>query len=150
MFNQLMKFLGGGEWPSDSDEFNQLEVAVAALLVEAARMSDRFDDAERLVIERILSRSYDLPSDATARLLTAAEDADAGSTQLFPFTHLIAERMTPQQRVGVIEMLWETVYADGSLSPDDDALIRQVAGLIYVSDRDRGEAHLRVMRRLGL
>ncbi len=150
MFNQLMKFFGGGEWPSENDKFNQLEVAVAALLVEAARMGDRFDEAERRVIERILSRSYQLSSDATVQLVTAAEDIDVGSTQLFPFTHVIAERMTPQQRVGVIEMLWETVYADGSLSPDDDALIRQVAGLIYVSDRDRGEARLRVMRRLGV
>ena len=150
MFDQLTKFLGSGEWPPASEKTNQLAVAVAALLVEAARMSDRFDGAERRVIERILCRSYDLSSDAAARLLTAAEGVNAEVTQLFPFTHLIVKRMAPEQRVGVIEMLWETVYADGVLSPDEDALIRQVAGLIYVSDRERGEAHLRVLRRLGL
>ncbi len=150
MFDHLMKFFGGSEWPPANNKVNQVEVAVAALLVEAARMSDRFDEAERGVIERILCRSYDLSSDAAARLLTAAEGVNAESTQLFPFTRLIAERMVPEQRVDVIEMLWETVYAEGILSPDDDALIRQVAALIYVSDRDRGEAHQRVLRRLGL
>lgn len=150
MFDQLIKFFGGGEWPPNDDNFNPLEIAVAALLVEAARMSDCFDEVERLVIERILCRSYDLPSDTATRLLTAAERTNAESTQLFSFTRLIVERMAPEERVRVIEMLWEMVYANGLLSPDEDALIRKVAGLIYVSDRDRGEAHLRVLRRLGL
>ena len=150
MFDQLVKFLGGGEWPPKCDRSNQLKVAVAALLVEAAQMSACFDETERSVIERILGRRYDLPSDAAARLLASAERLNAESTQLFSFTHLIVEQMAPEERVRVIEMLWETVYADGILSPDEDALIRKVAGLIYVSDRDRGDAHLRVLRRLGL
>jgi hypothetical protein len=34
---------------------------------------------------------------------------NAESTQLFSFTHLIAEQMTPEERVRVIEMLWESV-----------------------------------------
>jgi uncharacterized tellurite resistance protein B-like protein len=44
-------------------------------------------------------------------------------------------------------MLWEVVYSNGVLTGDEDALIRRVAGLIYVSDRDRGEARRRVMQR---
>ena len=58
--------------------------------------------------------------------------------------------MAEQKRIEVIEMLWETVYSDGVLTPDEDALIRQVASLIYVSDRDRGDARLRVVRKLGI
>ena len=36
------------------------------------------------------------------------------------------------------------------LDPLEDTLLRRVAGLIDVSDRDRGDAKLRVMRQLGL
>ena len=32
--------------------------------------------------------------------------------------------------------------------PDEDALLRRVAGLLYVSDYDRGEARKRVLRRI--
>jgi uncharacterized tellurite resistance protein B-like protein len=46
-------------------------------------------------------------------------------------------------------MLWEVVYARGNLTPEEDALIRKVAGLLYVSDRDRGLARQRVLHRLG-
>jgi uncharacterized tellurite resistance protein B-like protein len=47
-------------------------------------------------------------------------------------------------------MLWEVAYADGVLDADEDALIRRVAGLMFVSDQDRGFARRRVRERLGL
>jgi uncharacterized tellurite resistance protein B-like protein len=39
-------------------------------------------------------------------------------------------------------------YSDGVLTSDEDTLIRRVAGLIYVPDRERGEAKRRVLERL--
>lgn len=150
MFEHLKQFFSHEPWPPGGGQPDQQKIAVAALLIEAAGMRDRFGDEERQVIERILSRTYQLQSDAATRLLRAAQEADEKSAQLFPFTHQIVEGMAPEGRVEVIEMLWETVYSDGILSPDEDALIRQVASLLYVSDRDRGEARLRVIRKLGL
>ena len=46
-------------------------------------------------------------------------------------------------------MLWEVAYADGKLDPDEDVLLRRVAGLVYVSDEDRVAARQRVLSRLG-
>ena len=62
----------------------------------------------------------------------------------------VVERMTPDQRIGLIEMLWEVAYADGVLDPEEDLLIRRIAGLIYVTDRDRVLARQSVLTRLGL
>jgi uncharacterized tellurite resistance protein B-like protein len=50
----------------------------------------------------------------------------------------------------VIEMLWEVAYADGRLHDYEASLLRRVTGLLYVSDRDSGEARKRVLARLGL
>jgi len=60
----------------------------------------------------------------------------------------VVENFTEGERVSVIEMLWEVAYSDDLLTGDEDALIRRVAGLIYVSDRDRCEARQRVVQRL--
>ena len=57
--------------------------------------------------------------------------------------------MPPEERVGILELLWEVVYADGQLHDYEASLLRRVAGLLYVSDRESGEARLRVMGRLG-
>ena len=46
-------------------------------------------------------------------------------------------------------MLWEVAYADGVLDPEEDAMIRKIAGLIYVEDRDRMLARQRVLARRG-
>jgi len=44
-------------------------------------------------------------------------------------------------------MLWEVAYADGVLDPHEDMLLRQIAGLIHVPDRERGLARKRAVER---
>ena len=127
---------------------DDLETAVAVLLVEAARRDDTFDDIERSKIEQLLGYKFELSPDATRQLLADAEATADRTAQLYPFTRLAVERMSPAQRVRLIEMLWEVAYADGVLDPEEDALVRRVAGLIYVSDADRVGARLRVLAKI--
>jgi uncharacterized tellurite resistance protein B-like protein len=42
------------------------------------------------------------------------------------------------------------VYADRRLHDLEASLLRRVTGLLHISDRDSGEARLRVRARLGL
>ena len=101
-------------------------------------------------IERLLAEKFELTQAATRELLKLAEATAESSNQLHPFTRLAVQRMDPQQRIRLVEMLWETAYADGVLDPEEDALLRRVAGLIYVSDADRVAARQRVVKRLGI
>jgi len=48
----------------------------------------------------------------------------------------------------MIEMLWEVAYADGSLHDFESNMLRRVAGLLYVTDRESGDARKRVVARL--
>jgi len=146
MLDKILKLLSAPE--STSGGRDQLQIAVAVLLVEAARMDDSFDAAERAAIERLLAQKFSLSPEDTKQLIGQAEAMDEKSNQLYPFTRLTVERMDPQQRINLIEMLWEVVYADGVLDPEEDALLRRVAGLIYVSDADRVAARLRVVQRM--
>ena len=147
MFAQLLKRMTAAEVPpANADE---MQHAVAVLLVEAARMDDHFDEAERTVIERLLAEKFALSPEEIRQLLIRAETTAKQSSQLHPFTRLAVTRMSPEQRVRLIEMLWEVVYADGVLDPEEDVLLRRVAGLIYVSDEDRVAARRRVLARLG-
>jgi uncharacterized tellurite resistance protein B-like protein len=50
--------------------------------------------------------------------------------------------------VDLIEMVWEVAYADGELHDYEANLLRRLGGLLYVSDRERGEARKRVLARL--
>ena len=142
MIKRLRDFLSGQAAPAGPDE---LQLAVAALLIEAARMDDDFTAGERAAIERILAERYDLPATELHELMIAAETAVRGSTQFFPFTRAIVKNIGPEDRAQILEMMWEVAYADGVLDPQEDALLRRIAGLIHVTDRARGEARQRAL-----
>jgi uncharacterized tellurite resistance protein B-like protein len=127
---------------------DDLQVAVAVLLVESARMDDTFDVHERAMIEHLLEHKFEITHEETRELIALAEATADKTHQLHPFTRLTVERMEPKRRVRLIEMLWEVAYADGKLDPDEDVLLRRVAGLIYISDEDRVAARQRVLKRL--
>jgi len=150
MFDQIFGLLTGRSAATPTGDDPQLRICVAALLVEAARMDDKFDAAERGVMERILAERFDLSKDETADLVAAAERAVDQSTQLFRFTDAVVRGVSIEDRVRILEMLWEVAFADGRLDPEEDALLRRIAGLIHVTDRDRGLARQRVLQRLGL
>jgi uncharacterized tellurite resistance protein B-like protein len=125
-----------------------VQLAVAALLIEAARMDDNFDAAERATIERLLAERFDLEPEAVGALVETAEQRVRDTAQYFPFTREITRRMSTEQRVKIIEMLWEVAYADGALDPHEDALLRRIAGLIHVPDRERGLARKRALEKV--
>jgi uncharacterized tellurite resistance protein B-like protein len=69
------------------------------------------------------------------------------SVQILRFTRAIKDRYSYAERVALIEMLWDVVYADGVSDALEAQLMRRIGGLLYVSDHDRGEARQRVLAR---
>ena len=129
---------------------DELHVAAAVLLVEAACMDDDFDPAERARIEALLAQRFGLDPDESRDLLAQAERTAAETVEWQGYTRVIKDRLAPAERIGVIEMLWEVVYADGHLHDYEASLLRRITGLLYVSDWESGEARKRVLARLGL
>ena len=127
-----------------------MKVAAAALMVEAARMDSHFDEAERATIARLLQRRFGLSPEETQTLIEEARQAQDASNQLLGFTRAIKDHFDEAERIELIEMLWEVVYADGILDDFEANLLRRIGGLLYVSDRDRGLARKRVLKKLGL
>jgi uncharacterized tellurite resistance protein B-like protein len=143
MFSALQKLLSAPA-PQPAQD---LRLSVAILLLEAARQDDVFDARERAAIETLLTERFDLTPAECLALIQAAQSRSAQLVQLHGTTTDIVEGMSPQERVHLIEMLWDVAYADGVLDPEEDLLIRRIAGLIHVSDRDRVLARQRVMQR---
>jgi uncharacterized tellurite resistance protein B-like protein len=147
MIDRLLDLLAGrGEWTSEKP-VNDLPLAVAALLVELARMDDKADAGERRTIEQLLARMFSLDPNGAQSLVERADQEMRRSAQYFPFTQQICRHASAEMRVQIIEMLWTVAYSDGALNPDEDALIRQVAGLIQVSDWERGAARKRALEK---
>jgi uncharacterized tellurite resistance protein B-like protein len=148
MIDRVLDFLAGRATPAVAERGDELGLSVAALLIEAARMDDDFDAAERAAIERVLAERFDLAPAEVQALVAAAEQTVRHSTQVFPFTREICQRLEPEARVQIIEMMWEIAYADGVLDAHEDMLLRRIAGLIAVPDGERGMARKRALAKL--
>jgi uncharacterized tellurite resistance protein B-like protein len=148
MIDRLLDLLTGHAERTSEEPANDLELSVAALLIEAARMDDKFDAGERAVIEHLLARSFSLDSGSVQSLIEKAERVVRRSAQYFPFTQQICRHANAETRIQIIEMLWKVAYSDGTLDPHEDALIRQIAGLIQVPDRERGAARKKALEKL--
>ena len=135
---------------TESRSGEELHLAAAALLVESASMDGNFDDYERLSITAHLQNQFELSIGETKTLIDEAERAVDATGQLYGFTRVVKDRYDERDRINIIEMLWEVAYADGNADAFEKNLIQRVAGLIFVSDKDRGLAKKRVMARLGI
>jgi uncharacterized tellurite resistance protein B-like protein len=148
MIDRLLAFLSGSEAPDLKKGGDDLQLAVAALLIEAGRMDSKLNDAERATIERLLTHRFQITPEAVKSLVEQAEQRVAQSAQYYPFTREINLQLSHDERTEIVEMLWKVAYADGVLDPHEDALLRQIAGLIHVPDRDRGLARQRALDEL--
>jgi uncharacterized tellurite resistance protein B-like protein len=126
----------------------ELRLAAAALLVEAARQDGHIDEVELAAIRSILMSRFALSAPDTEELVAEGRKAVQEATQLYEFVRAVNEAIPPERRVDIIEMLWEVVYADGELDDYEASLVRRVAGLLYVPDQDSGAARKRVLERL--
>ena len=146
MLGLLKTLLGQG--PDDGDAA-RLRVAVAALMVEAATLDGTFDADERARVLALLSRRFQLNDTQARALLAEAETVQDRAAGLEGLTRIVKNALDHDQRVEVLEMLWEVVYADGRLHDYEANLLRRLAGLVYVSDQEAGAARKRVLARMG-
>ncbi len=130
--------------------FADLQVAAAALLVEAAEMDASFDEQEKVKILDLVRTRFDLSETEGESLVELARQEVVDSSQLYGFTRVVKDHFAHEERVEMLEMLWQVVYADGEMHDHEANLMRRIAGLIFVSDRECGSARKRAHSKLGL
>ena len=126
------------------------KLAAAALMVEVALQDGQFDASERSAIEKSLTQKLNLSTDDAKELLELAEDKQNQSVQILSFTKEIKNHFDDQGRAHIMEMLWEVVFSDGEEDNYESNLMRRIAGLLYISDKESGDIRKKVMRDLNL
>lgn len=148
MIDRLIALFGGGE--SESTEKTgkcseqELRLAAAGLLAHAAGLDGDVAEEETQTIRDVLQSHFELSQAEAEELMEEGSREAAESTQLFSFTRVINDNLDAEERIKIIEMLWEVVYADGEVHHYESNLTRRVAGLLHVSDRDSAAARKRV------
>ncbi|WP_108485045.1 TerB family tellurite resistance protein [Oceaniglobus ichthyenteri] len=145
MFKEFLTRLTAPEPDTLSDPDARL--ALAALLVRIARADDDYSDVEIAKIDRVLCKRYALSPFEAAALRREAESLESEAPDTVRFTRAIKNAVAFEDRVQVVEALWEIVLADGVRDEDEDALLRLIAPMLGLNDRDSNLARQRVEAR---
>ncbi len=142
MFNELLRRLTAPETehlpPGDA------RLALTALLVRIARADGDYSAAETARIDRVLARRYGLDPAEAEQLRREGEAAEAEAPDTVRFTRAIKDGVPYEERIGVVEALWTIVLADGHRDEEEDSLLRMVAPMLGVNDRESNLARQRV------
>ena len=142
MFQDLLKRLLQPDPAPIADADARL--ALTALLVRVARSDNDYSGSEKRLIDQITQGRYGLSDSDANALRLEAESMEAAAPDTVRFTRAIKDAVAYDDRVAVIEALWQVVLADGQRAQEEDALLRLVASLLGVSDPDSALARQRV------
>jgi len=119
-------------------------LALTALLVRVARSDNEYSENERSSIQGIITSRYGLDTTARDALLLDAERLESEAPDTVRFTRAIKDAVAYEDRLAVIEALWQVVLADGERGKEEDAMLRLVANLLGITDMDSAQARKRV------
>lgn len=122
------------------------EIAVGALLVEAALVDGVYVNIESDMIAEILLESFNFDADKADAVLAEAEALAEEAVGSHQFTRH-AKKLPLEDRIKVIEAIYRVVLSDGERSDVESAYVRHVAGLLHVDDVQRAGARQRAEAR---
>ncbi len=147
MLNKIKAFFTDQLHPDNAlDTDQQVQLAAAALLIELSRADFQRDPDEQASIEAALRKKFSLDEQQLKELVELAEEEAEHATSLYPFTRLINDHYSPEQKFCLVKALWEVAVADGQISKYEDNLIRKIAELIYLPHSEFIRAKLQVVQ----
>jgi uncharacterized tellurite resistance protein B-like protein len=124
---------------------HDIHVATCALFVEIARIDEKFTEAEMQTILSILRQKYGLSQDHADALIAEAERELEKSVDLWQFTRLINENYTNEEKIKIIETLWQIVYVDGKMDQYEHYLMNKLQNLLRLTHDQLITAKLKVL-----
>ena len=111
---------------------HRLQLASAVLLLEVAQADRDYSDQERNRIQQAITAKFSLSEEDTQQLMSLADQKSHQATDYHQFTSLLNKEFSNQQKIRLIELMWQVAYADGELDPYEDHFIRKISDLLYL------------------
>ena len=123
------------------------KLAATALFVHIISLDGAPSDVEIRKLHELIETRFGLDPGTANKLIEAATRVEGDAVDLYRFTSVIMRSLNDEDRLRIVEMMWELVYADGHVSEFEENVVWRAADLLAVSSRDRIELKHRVGKR---
>ena len=127
----------------NKEDYNKDIDILAGLMIEAANTDGNIshDEVNKISLSLINVFKED-PKEVEMTLSKALDDKD-NSRSLHYYTSKLNKSFSHEKKLLLIEVLWEVILADNEIHDFESNLLRRLAGLLYISDIECGNAKKR-------
>jgi uncharacterized tellurite resistance protein B-like protein len=153
MFDGLRQFIADIV-SSDADRDRAFDdtgyrLAATALLIHVVSLDGEPTAIEKRKLHSLIETRFGLDPGTADRLIASATRVEGEAVDLYHFTSVIMRSVNEEGRLGIVEMMWEMIYADGQVTEFEDNVVWRAADLLGISSRDRIDLKHRVAERQG-
>ena len=145
MLNSLKFFFHQSEeiHQNNTDDLHLL----SGLMLETANIDGHVDQQEVDKISKVLIDIFhEEPSAVEVELKKCLEELEEHKS-FHSFTSQINQSFSNKKKIILLEILWEIILEDGELHDFESNLMRRLAGLLYISDVQCGNAKKRALKK---
>ena len=142
MLQSLKNIFSNNIDQNQEDDNKDIDILVG-LLIEAANTDGNISEDELNKISSSLVKVFkENPKDVEESLSRALKNKN-NSQSLYFYTSKLNKSFSHEKKILLIEVLWEVILSDNKIHDFESNLLRRLAGLLYVSDIECGNAKKR-------
>ena len=147
IFKSTLNKVKNNEEKIEKEEVKALS-SIVSLLVEAASIDGDIGDDEKNKILSILVHQLKLDSLKAKEILEETISVSGEQIEIWSKTNNIRSELDYEERLKILELMWEIVLVDDVLDVFEAQLMRRVSGLLYISDVDSGNSKKRALLKI--
>ena len=140
---QSLKNIFSNNINQNQEDYNKDIDILAGLMIEAANTDGNISDDEINKISLSLINIFKEDPKEVEMVLSRALDDKDNSRSLHYYTSKLNKSFSHEKKLLLIEVLWEVILADNEIHDFESNLLRRLAGLLYISDIECGNAKKR-------
>ena len=119
-----------------TEEKDSYLVKIAALLIHAAKIDEKYSNEEEDIIKKALLE-LGANQNNLDTLINNAKQSEENANQLLDFTKEIKKLEEPD-KIKIIKTLWKIIYSNKDADMYETNLMRRLSGLLYIDSKTMG------------
>jgi uncharacterized tellurite resistance protein B-like protein len=121
----------------------EAQLACVSLMLMVAHADFASTDEERALAAQYVRQEFGLTTEDASAVVALAEQRSHEAISLHQFTVQL-KQLDYTARLALLDNLWQQAYADGVLDPNEEAMLRKIADLLFIRHSDYIQAKLAV------
>ena len=147
MLKSLKKIFENTEVYENKNLNEDLDI-LSGLMIEAANTDGNISQEELNKISNSLINTFKEDPAEVEKILNIALNNKDNSHSLHYYTSKINKIYSDEKKLILIETLWEIILSDNQIHDFESNLIRRLAGLLYISDVNCGNAKIKAQEKI--